>query len=70
MSTVCSNVRTQPTESARKRHVDVPTNRQPRGRVTRAEFYPSEPLLEYISPSGGNRKWCSLYYGGESRAGN
>jgi hypothetical protein len=69
MSTV---VRTKPTESARKRNVfaDVSMNRQIRGRATRAELPLSEPLLEYISPSGGNLKWCSLYYGGESRAGN
>ena len=64
-----SRVRTKPTESATKREV----RRDPHaraGRVTRAEFSPSEPLLEYISPTGGNRKWCSLYFGGESRAGD
>ncbi len=64
-------VRTKPTESARKRNVfaGVFTSRQTRGRVTRAEFTLSEPLLEYTSPTGGNLKWCGLYFGGESRAG-
>jgi hypothetical protein len=68
MSTVRSNVRTKSTESEQKRH-GLTGLRAHSGRVTRAEFSPSEPLLEYISPSGGHRKWCSLYYGGESRAG-
>jgi hypothetical protein len=64
-----SRVRTKPTEAATER--DVLRDPHARaGRVTRAEFSPSEPLLEYISPSGGNRKWCSLYYGGEFRAGD
>jgi hypothetical protein len=67
MSTVRRNVRTKSTESEPKR--DVRERRAGTGRVTRAEFSSSEPLLEYISPSGGNRKWCSLYFGGESRAG-
>jgi hypothetical protein len=64
-----SRVRTKPTESATER--DVLRDPHARGgRVTRPEFSPSEPLLEYISPSGGIRKWCGLYYGGESRAGD
>ncbi len=64
-----SRVRTKPAESATKREA----RRDPHaraGRVTRSEFSPAEPLLEYISPTGGNRKWCSLYFGGESRAGD
>jgi hypothetical protein len=69
MSTVRSNVRTKSTESEQKREVFTDP-RAHSGRVTRAEFSPSGPLLEYISPSGGHPKWCSLYYGGESRAGN
>lgn len=63
-----SRVRTQPTESARKR--DVFTNRQVRGgRRTRAEILPAGSLLEYKAVSGGNRKWPSLFYGGETTAG-
>lgn len=63
-----SRVRTQPTESARKR--DVFTDPQVRGgRSTRAEFFPSEPLLEYERASGGPLKWPGLFYGGETRAG-
>ena len=62
------SLRTKSTESERKR--DVFTNQRAKGRVTRAEFSPSEPLLEYVSLAGGHLKWCSLYYGGESRAGN
>ena len=27
------------------------------------------PLLEYTGLSGGTTKWCSLYFGGETRAG-
>jgi hypothetical protein len=60
--------RTKSTESETKRGVFTKQRAQPGG-VTRAEFSPSEPLLEYISPSRGHLKWCSLYYGGESRAG-
>jgi hypothetical protein len=67
MSTVRRNVRTKSTESEPKR--DVKKHRAGTGRVTRAEFSPSEPMLVYISPSGGNRKWCALYYGGETTAG-
>ena len=63
-----SRVRTQPTESANMR--DVFSHLHARaGRVTRAEFSPSRVLLEFIGPSGGTRKWCNLYFGGESRAG-
>jgi len=64
-----SRVRTQPTQSATERDV---RNRQARaGRVTRAEHSTARrPLLEYIGPSGGLTKWCSLYFGGESRAGD
>jgi hypothetical protein len=68
MSTVRSNVRTKSTESEQKRNVF--TGQRAKGRVTRAEFLPSGPLLEYTSPAGGHLKWCSLYYGGESRAGS
>jgi hypothetical protein len=67
MSTVRSNVRTKSTESEQKR--DVFTDQRVKGRATRAEFSTSEPLIEYIRPSGGPLKWCSLYFGGESRAG-
>jgi hypothetical protein len=62
-----SLVRTKPTESEPKR--DVKKHRAGTERVTRAEFSPSEPMLVYINPSGGNRKWCALYYGGETTAG-
>jgi len=62
-----SPVRTKP-QSATKR--DVVTNQQARtGRMTRAESSAWRAMLEYIGPSGGPTKWCSLYYGGETRAG-
>jgi len=63
-----SRKRTKPTESATKRGV----GKDPQsiaGRVTRAEFTPPGPLLEYIDHSGGNLKWCNTFYGGVSRAG-
>jgi hypothetical protein len=64
-----SRVRTQPTESATKR--DVFTDLQVRGgRRTRAEFLPARPLLEYTGAFGGPLKWPSLFYGGETRAGD
>jgi hypothetical protein len=69
MSTVRRNVRTKSTESEPKRDV-FQQRRAQTGRVTRAEFFPTEPLLEFIGPSGGNLKWCSLYFGGETRAGS
>lgn len=67
-----SRVRTQPTESATKRDVFAAAregvqNRE--GRETRAEFLPSRPKLEYGFTSGGPLKWPSLFYGGETRAG-
>lgn len=63
-----STVGTQPTESATMRNnLKKPSNR--RGRVTRAESILPETLLEYKGREGGLRKWCSLYYGGEFRAG-
>ena len=64
-----SRVRTKSAPSATRR--DVFTHRQTRaGRVTRAESSPRRVLLEYIGPSGGVTKWYSLYFGGESRAGD
>ena len=63
-----SRVRTKPTESATKRNVLTdPQGR--RGRVTRAESPTMGRLLEYTGSSGGTTKWCSLYFGGETRAG-
>ena len=64
-----SRIRTKSTQSATER--DVSRQRQARaGRVTRAESSTDRrPLLEYIGPSGGATKWCSLYFGGETRAG-
>ncbi len=64
-----SRVRTKSAQSATERDVN---QRQARaGRVTRAESQTAgRPLLEYIGPSGGATKWCSLYYGGETRAGD
>lgn len=63
-----SRTRTRPTESANKR--DVLTDLRVRmGRVSRAESATRETLLEYNGPSGGSTKWCSLYFGGETRAG-
>lgn len=64
-----SRVRTRLTGSARKRDVSADL-RTRRGRMTRAEFIPSEPLLEYNQPCGDHPKWCNLYFGGESRAGD
>ena len=60
-----SRVRTKSAPSATRR--DVFTRA---GRVTRAESSPRRVLLEYIGPSGGVTKWYSLYFGGESRAGD
>jgi len=68
MSSVRNKERTKPTESATRR--DVFTDlRARRGRVTRAESPTMGPLLEYTGSSGGTTKWCSLYFGGETRAG-
>lgn len=68
MSTVRRNVRTKSTQSEPKR--DVFTDlRARRGRVTRAQSPIMGPLLEYTGSSGGTTKWCSLYFGGETRAG-
>jgi hypothetical protein len=63
-----SPVRTKPTESATKRNVFTDL-RARRGSVTRAESPTMGPLLEYTGSSGGTTKWCNLYYGGETRAG-
>ena len=63
-----SPVRTKPTESATKRNVFTDP-RVRRGSVTRAESLTMGPLLEYTGSPGGTTKWCSLYYGGETRAG-
>ena len=63
-----STVGTQPTGSATMRNnLTKPSNSM--GRVTRAESVLPETLLEYQHREGGLRKWCSLYYGGEFRAG-
>lgn len=63
-----SQVRTQSTQSARKR--DVFADLWVRaGRRTRAEFLPEDRRLEYRAASGGTSKWPSLFYGGETRAG-
>lgn len=59
MSRFCSQARTKSTESEPKRD----------GLQARAGRVISGPLLKYINPSGGALKWCSLYFGGESRAG-
>lgn len=68
MSSVRDQARTKPTESATRR--DVFTDlRARKGRVTRAESASPRPLLEYMGPSGGTTKWCTLYFGGETRAG-
>jgi hypothetical protein len=64
-----SPVRTKPTESATKRNVFFMDLRVRRGSVTRAESPTMGPLLEYTGSSGGTTKWCNLYYGGETRAG-
>jgi hypothetical protein len=63
-----SRVRTKSTESETKRGVFTDQHAA-KGRATRAESSVSEPLLEYADPSGGPVKWCSLYFGGETRAG-
>lgn len=62
-----SRNRTKPTESATKR--DQLTVQSGVGRMIRAEMLPPGPLLEYIDHSGGNLKWCTTYFGGQSRAG-
>jgi hypothetical protein len=63
------SLRTKSTESATKR--DVLTDLRARmGRVTRAESPTMGPLLEYTGSSGGTTKWCSLYFGGQTRAGD
>lgn len=63
-----SRVRTKSTESETKRGVFT-HQRAVKARVTRADSSLPEPLLEYADPSGGPVKWCSLYFGGETRAG-
>ena len=63
-----SRIRTKSTESATKRNVFTDL-RARMGRVTRAESPTLGPLLEYTGSSGGTTKWCSLYFGGETRAG-
>ena len=63
-----SGIRTQPTESARKRDV-WKDPQSTTGRKTRAELLPPGPLLEYTVRLGGNLKWCNTFFGGESRAG-
>lgn len=68
MSSVRNQARTKPTESATKRNVFTDP-RARRDNVTRAESPTMGALLEYTGPSGGTTKWCSLYFGGETRAG-
>jgi len=57
-----SRVRTKPTESATRRDFRE-------GRTTRAEMLPMGPLLEYRRHGGGALKWPTLFYGGETTAG-
>ncbi len=62
------NQATKPTESATGRDVFADL-RARKGRVSRAESPTMGPLLEYTGASGGTTKWCTLYFGGETRAG-
>jgi hypothetical protein len=63
-----SIMRTQPTESAGKRA--ILKNPRTLGRSeTRAERNPSRTMLEYTPPPGGPLKTCTLFFGGEFRAG-
>ena len=70
-----SLMRTKATQSESKRDVfanDQPHGRQEHaraGRVTRAESLSWRPRLEFIRLTGGSLKWGTLYFGGESRAG-
>lgn len=64
-----SRIRTKPTESAMKR-LAIKDRLTRSGRMTRAEMEPPGPLLEYTRSAGGPLKWCGLFFGGETRAGN
>lgn len=63
-----SRNRTNPTESAGKRAVNIDPQARG-GRSTRAERLLSRPLLEFHFAPGGQLKIPGLYYGGETRAG-